>query len=59
MTEIDAAYNQGVEDACRILEAAAKSIPPHSAVTVSGLADLVRDMRGNLMLSDPAAEVTA
>lgn len=53
MTEIEAAYNHGVDDACRILEAAAKSIPPQHAVTVSGLGDLTRDIRQNLTISDP------
>jgi hypothetical protein len=59
MTEIEAAYNQGVEDACLILESAMKSIPKGYAVTISGLADMTRDMRQNLTLSDPVAEISA
>lgn len=58
MTEIETAYNQGVDDACRILEAAAKQIPKGHAVTITGLGELARDMR-QLKASDPVAEVTA
>lgn len=54
MTEIEAAYNQGVDDACRILEAAAKSIPKGHAVTITGLGELACELR-QLIIEDPVA----
>jgi hypothetical protein len=46
VTEIEKAFNQGVDECARVLEAAARSIPPQHAVTAKGLEELADDMRG-------------
>ena len=56
MTELEIAYNQGVDECARVVALAASQIPPQHAVTVSGIKTLADDLRG-LKLGVPVPDV--